>query len=123
MNNEVQLLLNDLLAAWHCYCKGYRWVIGYKPVAAGFSQVTSSRQWDSLHEVLDRDVDSTRLKAVDFHINELDPEYRTSLQIQARNLATGANVWTSARLPKDPQERISLLCRAREMLISRLNMQ
>lgn len=122
MNNEIQLLLNDLLAAWHCYCRGYKWVIGYKSTAAGFGDVISSRQWDSTHEVLDRDVDSTRLQTIDFHINEMQPDYRTSLQIQARNLATGANVWTSARLPKDPQERVELLCKARAVLIDKLNM-
>jgi len=96
--------------------------MGYKSTAAGFGDVTSSRQWDSTHEVLDRDVDSTRLKTIDFYISEMIPDYRTSLQIQARNLATGANVWTSARLPKDDLARIELLCKARALLIEKMNL-
>lgn len=122
MTNDTQLLLNDLLIAWHCYCRGYKWVIGYKSTAAGFSNVISSRQWESTHDVLDKYVDSTRLQTVDFHISGMEPDYRTSLQIQARNLATGANVWTSARLPKDDLARIELLCKARALLIEKMNL-
>lgn len=85
-----------------------------------FSSVKSSKQWDSECDVTDTALHNAQMKAVDFHVNELDPVHRTALQLQARNLATGFSVWQSARLPSDVAKRAVILADARNKLTQRL---
>lgn len=85
-----------------------------------FHGVRSSRQWDSESDVLDGTLHNSQMEAFDFHVNELDSISRTALAIQARNLATGCKVWTSARLPVDVVERANILQKARNNLTKRL---
>jgi len=119
MKNDSHQILDSLLSDWH------RWAQGYSPVAghgtsAMFTAVRSSRQWDSEDETLDASLHNTQMKAVDFHISEMSPLFRTALCINARNLATGRSVWTSARLPADVKERAIVLGEARSVLIVKL---
>jgi hypothetical protein len=58
--------------------------------------------------------------AVNFHIFELPSIQCTAIQINARNLATGKAVWTSARLPADVEERQIILRAARNALQEKL---
>ena len=119
MRDDSSYLLDDLLIEWH------RWAQGYKPVqshgtSAMFSGMRSSRQYDSENEVTDQVIHSQQMKAIDFHISELCDVFRTALGINARNLATGKSVWSSARLPEDHDERVKILILARTGLICRL---
>lgn len=119
MKDETRYILDDLLAEWH------RWAKGFQPVAshgtsAMFTGVKSSRQWDSENEATDGSLHNEQMKAVDFAVNELEPLHRTALQIQARNLVTGRSVWKSARLPEDVKERAVILADARINLQKRL---
>ena len=123
MNNEIQLKLNDLLIAWHCWRLGYKYGRGYPPKAAGFESFVSSRQWDSVNEINERYTNSSRLEELDSWFNQMPDLYRYAVEVQARNLTSGYNVWTHPRLPKDPQERVELLCKARAVLINKLNME
>ena len=121
MKNDTHELLNDLLAQWH------RWSDGFQPVAshgtsAMFCDVRSSRQWDNAGDVADAVCHNTEMKALDFHIMELKPDYRTAIGINARNLVTGRSVWTSARLPDDIEKRAEILRDARSELLRRLGM-
>ena len=119
MQNDARYLLDDMLAEWHKWAKGWQYVSQPK-TSAMFSAVKISRQWDSEDDVLDGNLRDAEMKAFDFHVNELEPLHRTALQINARNLATGYTVWASARLPQDVAERAIILRDARNKLLSRL---
>lgn len=120
MKNDSNELLNDLLADWHRWARGFQIVAGHG-TSAMFSGVRSSRQWDSENEVIDGTLHDQTMRAFDFHVNELDHVYRTALQIQARNLVTGMSVWSSHRLPNDLESRAQVLGLARSALLSRLS--
>ncbi len=119
MKNEIESLLNDLLAQWHRWASGYRHCagVGTSPM---FRDARTSRGWDSVSDIVDSEIDGGTMEAVNFHVNELSPAHRTALQLQARNLYTGASVWSSPRLPQDPQARAMLLGDARSLLLKRL---
>lgn len=114
-----QQTLDDLLAEWHRWARGFQAVPGHR-TSAMFQGVRSSRQWDSANDVIDGSLHDQTMRAFDFHVNELEPVYRTALQIQARNLVTGKSVWSSPRLPNDIESRAQLLGLARVALLSRL---
>jgi len=119
MHDDARYLLDDLLAEWHRWAKGWQDVSAPK-TSAMFSAVKISRQWDSEDDVLDGSIHNAQMKAFDFHVNELQPLQRTALQINARNLVTGRSVWTSARLPQDIEARAIILRDARNDLMKRL---
>lgn len=117
--DDTRYILDDLLASWH------RWASGFSAVAthgasAMFTGVRSSRQWDDEDDLVDGALHVEQMKAVDFHITELEPLHRTAIGIQARNLVTGRSVWTSARLPVDIEERAIIVMEARNNLMRRL---
>ena len=120
MRNDVDDILNSLLADWHCWCSNFRHV-AQSGSCAMFTDVKSSRQWQDSDELHDNAKHNSTMKAIDFHVNELEPTQRTALQIKARNLVTGANVWTSARLPLDPGARALILMAAKNALMARLS--
>lgn len=115
---DVRYILDDLLADWHRWAKGYS--AGAHSACAMFIDVKSSRQYDDEGDVADADLHRSKMKSIDFHVGELEPLFRTALQIQARNLVTGFSVWTSARLPVDVVERAVILRDARNNLQDRL---
>lgn len=118
MKDDTQYLLDDILASWHKWRRG--WNGAQHTSCAMFTGVLSSRQWDTENDVIDGALNSETMKAVDFHVDELEPIHRTALQIQARNLVTGRSVWHSARLPEDIKERAVILMDARTKLLTRL---
>ena len=96
MKNDSNELLNDLLADWHRWAR-FQIVASHGTTSAMFAGVRSSRQWDSENDVIDGTIRDQTMRAFDFHVNELDHLYRTALQIQARNLASGVHVWRSEK--------------------------
>lgn len=119
MRNENDYLISDLLAAWHKWASGWSGMASHGACAM-FSGVRSSRQWDSANDVVDGSLHNDQMKAIDFHVMELDPVHRTAIQIKARNLATGVSVWNSPRLPKDPEELAVVMMEATNALTKRL---
>lgn len=119
MTDDSRQLLNDILCQWHHWCRSYSAV---RPVSVTpmFREARAGRQWDTVDEVIEREIDGDRMAAVDFHVGELDPLQRTALQIEARNLATSRAVWASVRLPKDVAQRAALVAAARAALMVRL---
>ena len=119
MNDESRYILDTLLADWHRWARGYQHIgdVGTSPM---FNQTTSPRGWDTVNDIVEHEIDGGRMSAVNFHIFELTPIWCTAIQIQARNLATGKSVWTSARLPTDLQARALLLAEARAALMCKL---
>lgn len=119
MKDEQRYILDSLLADWHCWARSYS-ATGSHSTAPMFNGLVPSRQWDSESDVIDTDLRHDQLKAVDFHISELEPNHRTAIGIHARNLVTGKSVWTSARLPTDVVERAKILGDAKNILQKRL---
>lgn len=122
--SETAGALNDLLVRWH------RWQAGFSPVPTCsadpmFRNVKSGKTWDSTHQVIRDELDGSTMEAIDFHVGELPDvpmkqPYRSAIYMIAKNLHARANVWESARVPKDPLERGVIYMEARNMLIRRL---
>lgn len=119
MTDDSRYILDTILADWHRWARGYQHVgdIGSQPM---FAQARSSRGWDSVQDIVESEIDGDRMESINFHIFELPPLQCTAIQINARNLATGRNVWTSARLPQDLEARAVLLSAARSALMRKL---
>ena len=73
-----------------------------------------------MDQIIDADIEHSRMDALDHIIMALCDVYRTALQIQAMNLYTGRSVWSSARVPVDAAARALILFEAREALLFRL---
>lgn len=119
MKDDTNEILSALLCDWH------RWACGYKHVGGintspMFREVKTGRQWDTVDEIIDSDIEHSRMDALDHIIMGLIPTHRTAIQIQARNLHTGRSVWTSARLPADLEQRLKVLAEARAALLCKL---
>ena len=119
MSEHIRYALDDLLAEWHRWSIGYS-VLGQHGTAPMFNGLVSSKQWDSESDVIDGNLHHSQMEAVDFHISEMQPLHRTAIGIQARNLATGHSVWTSARLPADLEARSLIVREARNTLMNKL---
>ena len=119
MQNEIDTLLDDLLAKWHFWACGYQHVGGVNSSVI-FRNAKTSKGWDSINDIVDNEIEGGRMEAVNFHVMELEPVYRTALQLQARNLHTGVSVWSSPRLPQDPEKRTIILIEGRNILLRKL---
>jgi len=119
MTEQIRYMLDDLLAQWHQWAKGFS-IVGQHGTAPMFNGLVSSKQWDSEDDVIDGALHHSQMESVDFHINELIPLHRTAIGINARNLVTGYSVWTSARLPADIEQRAVILRDARNILQNKL---
>mgnify|MGYP001568630850 CR=1 FL=1 len=126
MRNESDSILDDLLSRWHSWCRGNK----YQNEAAAdpaFKGHRSSRQWDTLDEVIESDLTTATMECMDFVIcgdkrgqGGMDEPYRSAIHVNARNCCTGREVWLSPRLPKDREERRLLVLEARNILLRRL---
>lgn len=120
---EANQILDDLLARWHHYCKGYSPVPvqGADPM---FRQATRPRGYDTVTAILEDEAEKIKMEAMDFHVYELEESqekpYRSAILVLARNCYTGRQVWISPRLPKDPMERGTIILEARNELTRRL---
>lgn len=122
MISDVDTVVNDLLVSWHKWCSRYQFGKAYPSSDVACRQSKTSRQYDDQNGALDADVDQTIMEAFDAAMERVDQPWRTALSIQARNMATGANVWSSPRLPQDPIERSILIMEARNKLMKVLAM-
>lgn len=119
MKDDTQHFIDDLLCSWHRWAKGYQHVGGIN-TSPMFREVKAGRAWDTVDQIIDADIEHSRMEALDHIIMALCDVYRTALQIQAMNLYTGRSVWSSARLPVDAEARALILVEAREALLFRL---
>ena len=112
--------LDDLLLAWHRWCRGYT-LQGDIHSSPMFNHARTPRGWDTVADIVEHEIDAPRMLTLNFCIFELRPlEWCTAIQIHARNLSTGKAVWTSARLPTDLKARQELLRDARNALTNKL---
>lgn len=119
MQNDSAAILDDLLAKYHNWAKGYIPV----PVCSAdpmFRNAKAGRGWDSISDIVEDEIHGSMMQAIDFQIGEMVDPYRSAIYILARNCCTGRKVWLSPRLPADPLERGAIVVEARLMLTKRL---
>ena len=120
MQNDIDTILDDLLASHHKWARRVRFGKGYPGQSASCKPAMASRQYDDSNGALDSVLDDSRMESFDAVLYRIEQPYLTALQTQARNLAVGVNVWSSPRLPTDVEERHVLLLEARNKLIKEL---
>jgi hypothetical protein len=106
--------ISDLLSQWHAWSSGHAMVYGFPTVNSSCRQSRSSRQYDDANGGLDAHIDHVLMEAVDSVIDAIAEPWRTALSVQARNLNTGRQVWSSPRLPVCPLRRGEMLELARK---------
>lgn len=112
--------LNDLLSRWHRWSCGYTFGKGYPTADSACRSARASRQYDDQNGALDAVIEQRIMEAVDAAVYQLQQPYLTAIQVLARNLYCGAQVWQSPRLPRDPLARGALVGQARKQLAGRL---
>jgi secreted PhoX family phosphatase len=119
MRDDSKAIFDDVIARWHVWAKGYSVVrvAGSDPM---FRDAKAGRCWDSADDILEAEINSKIMKAVDFQVSEMADPHRSAIHENARNCATGVSVWRSPRLPADPLERGVIVLEARNMLMRRL---
>jgi hypothetical protein len=122
--SELDHKIDDLLIRWH------EWNASYVPSTGFASRDATSRDAVSAWSPYDRDngvseahfereVMRAVSRAID-RIPNVPHMYRTAIQIEARNLAVGVDVWWSGRLPKNAEEAEVLRLEARNILAKEL---
>ena len=120
MRNDIDAILDDLLASHHKWSSRVKFGKGYPGQSASCKPAMASRQYDDSNGALDSVLDDSRMEAFDAVLYRIAQPHLTALQTQARNLATGVNVWSSPRLPIDVEERHVLLLEARNKILKEL---
>lgn len=117
MVGEVDEILNDLLGRWHRWCIHTPPNTGFYKENPSCKLYRTSRQHDDINGALDSDAENSVMQAVDYAIDRMEQPYKTAVEFNARNLATGTSVWRSPRLPADDIERAHLVMHARAKLL------
>ena len=120
MQNDIQDLLSSMLADWHNWSHHTRERSGPPGKAPVFGQSRSNSQYDWENGLESDAIDRRIMQGFDNAAQRVPQPWLTALQFEARNLAVGYEVWTSPRLPADPQEREVLILEARNRLLKEL---
>ena len=121
MNRAEQALeLDDLLGRWHRWCAGATVGRGYADRSLVCGDYRTSRQYDDHNGALDDELERSTMRSVNFQIGEMRDPHRSAIHAQARAISMGVRVWSSPRLPADPDARALIVTEARAMLIGRL---
>lgn len=121
MHNDSRAILEDILSRWHFHCKTCQ-IVSQPGADPMFRNAVSAKGWDSTSDIADDAVNAAQMKAVDFHVSEMQEPYKAAIYITARNCYTGRSVWLSPRLPADPAERGAIIGEAKRQLTKRLMM-
>lgn len=107
--------LDDLLARWHRWQADYRPVRGFKGRALVCGDYNAGRHWadDGAH---DDEIEREIMRGVDRVFEGLPDLFRVAITWEARNIAVGASVFVSPRLPADPVERREAINAARDRM-------
>lgn len=88
--------LDNLLYDWFCWEAVATVTRGYSTVDKTCAQAHSSRQWQSVDELLDADVCAWQLQQVAAAVAELGSDDQLAIRIEARN-RMGPSVWRNPR--------------------------
>lgn len=124
--DKIDIDLDDLLARWHRYTEGYRFSKGYSNVSSTTRNFQIPTHWDWANGAVDEREEKIIMRGVSEAIERVpnDPRpWKTMIQFEARNLAVGASVWHSPRLPTDKGEFEILRLEARNKTLKELYRQ
>lgn len=119
LNDTPVKQLDDVLVRWHWWAASERDSTGYPSETSYCRMYRTSRQYDDTNGALDAGIEGKLMQAVDNAVHRLDRLERIALSIDARNLATGCHVWSSAALPSG-EELVTLMAEARLRLLEAL---
>lgn len=123
MRNEIDFVVNDLLATWYAWRRQYKMTRGYAGRDSTCRDYRAPGHWDWRNGAAEARADDLVVKAVDRAVERIPntPErWNTAIQFEAMNLHSGAAVWTSPMLPRNKAERDVLVLEARNMLLVEL---
>ena len=124
--DKIDALLDDLLARWHVYTEHYRFSKGYSGQSSTTRGYQTPTHWDWANGAMDDRAERVVMRGVSAAIERVpnDPRpWRTMIQFEARNLAVGASVWSSPRLPTNRDEFDVLRLEARNKTLKELYRQ
>lgn len=116
-------VIDAFLVAWHEYRRGWSLSRGYSNSDSTCQDYRAPTHWDWKNGASQERVEDEIMRGVDRamgRIPNVPSRWRAALEFEARNLATGAKVWTSEGLPDDPAELEVLRLEARNMLMREL---
>ena len=114
---DGEAALDDLIRRWHLFASREDFGLGYPVENVTCKLYRTSRQHDDQNGALDTDANAILLTGVGHCIERMVDPWRTAIYINARNLAIGLSVWTSARLPADDMARAIVVAEARTQLL------
>ena len=120
--NPIDVRLDEMLVSWHQHRSGYKFARGYAGQDATCRNYRSPTHFDWQNGATQARSDALQAAAVDAAM-ELVPNtprrWHTALAFEARNLCTGAQVWSSPVLPKGEELEV-LVLEARNRLLLEL---
>jgi len=123
MKNDIDAIVDDLLALWHRYAEPYQMARGYATASPMFRDTKSNwSPYDRDNRVGEQEVERGRARAVGhalFRVPNTPQLWRTVLMFEARTLSGGYHVWNSIRLPHGEEYEV-LRLEARNMLLNEL---
>lgn len=123
MKTDLDRRIDELLILWHRHRAGYRMASGYSGSDSTCRDYRTPTHWDWQNGATDARADAITAKGVEEAaalVPNTPKRWNTALAFEARNLASGASVWTSPVLPRDPEELAILVLEARNMLAREL---
>lgn len=115
--------IDGLLIAWHEWRTGYRLGRGYSGSDSTCQDYRAPTHWDWKNGAAQERAEDQMMRGVDRAIERVpnDPRrWRQAVEIEARNLHSGASVWSSPAMPSDPAELEVLRIEARTRLLLEL---
>jgi hypothetical protein len=122
-HEQIEYKLDSLLAAWFTWRQSFKLTRGYSGQDATCRDYRSPGHWDWKNGAADARAEELQVEAVDVAVDKIpnSPQrWNTALQFEARNLVSGAAVWSSPMLPQEFEEREVLVREARNMLLKEL---
>lgn len=118
--DAVDMQLDSLLILWHEVTDKYRHERSFSaPSMTNFYLSPTHQDWR--HEEVGREMEErVTARRIGDCIRRIEHPWQAAIVIQARNLATGADVWFSPRLPTHREAREVILLEARNKLLVEL---
>lgn len=123
MKTTLDHRLDDLLIKWHQYREGYKLSRGYSGQDSTCKDYRAPTHFDWSNGAAEARADALEVAAVEEameHVPNTPRRWYTALAFEARNLSSGAAVWSSPVLPRNEDELEVLVLEARNKLLLEL---
>lgn len=121
MTQDESAQLDHLLSLWHWWAGGEKASRGHNHRALVVGDCRGyGLQFESQLEQQDADNERLTCKTIDGEVRKMNEPYRAAIYADARNLVYGIAVWSSPRLPLDPNDRAIVVKVARQMIANTL---